>query len=69
MTDTQSVRFDGRQSGYVPPAELTIDPSLKMHRGKRQRVDPITFEVVRHSLWNVNEEHGATIQRLSGSSM
>ncbi|MEZ5649573.1 MAG: hydantoinase B/oxoprolinase family protein [Burkholderiaceae bacterium] len=67
MTDTQSVRFDGRQSGYVPPAELTIDPSLKMHRGKRQRVDPITFEVVRHSLWNVNEEHGATIQRLSGS--
>ena len=27
----------------------------------------MTFEVVRHALWNVNEEHGATIQRLSGS--
>ena len=30
-------------------------------------IDPITYEVVRHALWNVNEEHGATIQRLSGS--
>ena len=27
----------------------------------------MTFEVIRHNLWNVNEEHGATIQRISGS--
>ncbi|MEZ5657169.1 MAG: hydantoinase B/oxoprolinase family protein [Burkholderiaceae bacterium] len=67
MADTQGIRFDGRQSGYVPPEHLNIDPRLKLHKARRQRIDPITFEVVRHSLWNVNEEHGATIQRLSGS--
>lgn len=62
-----TLRFDGRQSGYVPPAVLDIDPALRLHRPRRTKVDPITFEVIRHSLWNVNEEHGATIQRLSGS--
>ncbi len=59
--------FDGRRSGYVPPKQLRISPSLKLHRKWKTRIDPVTFEVVRHALWNVNEEHGATIQRLSGS--
>jgi N-methylhydantoinase B len=27
----------------------------------------VTYEVIRHNLWTVNEEHGATIQRISGS--
>src|SRR5207253_2439369 len=40
---------------------------LKLHRKGKKEIDPVTFEVVRHALWNVNEEHGATIQRLSGS--
>lgn len=62
-----TIRLDGRQGGYVPPKTLKIDARLKLHRGKRQKLDPITFEVIRHSLWNINEEHGATIQRLSGS--
>ena len=30
-------------------------------------VDPITYEVVRHRLWSLNEEHGITIARISGS--
>src|ERR1044071_9338202 len=54
-------------SGYVPPETLTISPKLKLHRKAKSAIDPVTFEVVRHALWNVNEEHGATIQRLSGS--
>ncbi|MDX1330050.1 MAG: hydantoinase B/oxoprolinase family protein, partial [Burkholderiaceae bacterium] len=68
MTETiATIRLDGRQGGYVPPKTLTIDAKLKLHKGAKQTVDPITFEVIRHSLWNINEEHGATIQRLSGS--
>jgi len=51
----------------VPPKKLSISPRLKLHRKARREIDPVTFEVVRHALWNVNEEHGATIQRLSGS--
>src|SRR6266513_1740246 len=30
-------------------------------------VDPITFEVVRHRLWAINDEAAATLRRVSGS--
>jgi len=59
--------FDGRRTGYVPPTKLAISPRLRLHRRTARNVDPITYEVIRHALWHVNEEHGATIQRLSGS--
>src|ERR1700722_19513026 len=59
--------FDGRQHGYVPPEKLTISPKLTLHKTWDAKVDPVTFEVIRHALWNINEEHGATIQRISGS--
>ncbi|MEO1191386.1 MAG: hydantoinase B/oxoprolinase family protein [Pseudomonadota bacterium] len=64
MTDTS---FDGVTYGYVPPKQLRISPKLKLHRGTETEVDPVTYEVIRHNLWNINEEHGATIQRISGS--
>src|SRR5882757_9635117 len=64
MTDT---KFDGKQYGYVPPATLTISPKLTLNKTWETGIDPVTFEVIRHALWNINEEHGATIQRISGS--
>jgi len=51
----------------VPPKRLKIDKKLKLHTKHTKKIDPITYEVVRHSLWHLNEEHGATIQRISGS--
>ncbi len=59
--------FDGVKRGYVPPRELRIHESLRLHRDAEADLDPVTYEVVRHNLWNINEEHGATIQRISGS--
>ena len=59
--------FDGKRMGYVPPKKLAIAKKLRLHTKYAKHVDPITYEVVRHALWNLNEEHGATIQRLSGS--
>ena len=59
--------FDGVNSPYIPPKELRISPKLKLHRDAASELDPVTYEVIRHNLWNVNEEHGATIQRISGS--
>jgi N-methylhydantoinase B len=35
--------------------------------GTRLRLDPSTFEIVRHRLWHVNDEGALTISRLSGS--
>ncbi|MGH8741138.1 MAG: hypothetical protein ACREUN_09520, partial [Burkholderiales bacterium] len=59
LNELTGVVFDGRRSGYVPPKQLRISPKLKLHRKARNQIDPVTFEVVRHALWNVNEEHGA----------
>ena len=67
LSEMKGVVFDGKTYGYVPPKKLTIAPKLKLHREYKKKIDPITYEVVRHSLWHVNEEHGATIQRISGS--
>ena len=67
ISEMKGASFNGREMGYVPPKKLSISPKLKLHREKTTKIDPITYEVVRHALWHVNEEHGATIQRISGS--
>ncbi|MBX9606945.1 MAG: hydantoinase B/oxoprolinase family protein [Gammaproteobacteria bacterium] len=64
MTD---VDFNGVENPYVPPKVLRIASKLKLHQRWDENVDPVTYEVIRHNLWQINEEHGATIQRLSGS--
>ncbi len=67
VSEMKDAAFDGKTMGYVPPKTLSISKKLRLHTKRAKRIDPITYEVVRHSLWHVNEEHGATIQRLSGS--
>jgi N-methylhydantoinase B len=67
VSELKNVSFNGRETGYVPPEKLRISKKLKLHTRGAKKLDPITYEVIRHSLWNANEEHGATIQRLSGS--
>ena len=67
VSETKGTAFDGRKTGYVPPKKLSISRKLKLQSKHVKNLDPITYEVVRHALWHVNEEHGATIQRLSGS--
>ena len=52
---------DALTFGYVAPEVLDIKGDLKLHRDAEEDIDPFTFEVIRHSLFNVNEEHGATI--------
>ncbi len=59
--------YDGVTFPYIPGTTLAIDPRLQLHRDWTDKIDPITYEVVRHHLWNINEELGMTIQRISGS--
>jgi len=59
--------MDGRRDGYVPGKILNIDPSLKFFDRKAEALDPITYEVIRNNLWSINEVHGDTIVRVSGS--
>ncbi|MEM7540054.1 MAG: hydantoinase B/oxoprolinase family protein [Pseudomonadota bacterium] len=67
ISQTTGVNFDGVNHPYVPGETLNISPKLKLHQTWDREIDPVTYEVVRHNLWQINEEHGATIQRLSGS--
>ena len=66
-TATPDLPWDGRLRSYVPGPELRIDPGLGLHRDTEEALDPVTYEVIRHNLWNINEEHGATIVKVSGS--
>ncbi|PCK23047.1 hydantoinase B/oxoprolinase family protein [Rhodococcus qingshengii] len=56
--------WDGRVRGYIPQEPLTIAPDLLLHTETEEEVDPVTFEVIRYSLLNINVEHGHTLQRL-----
>jgi N-methylhydantoinase B len=60
-------QWDGKQLPYIPPKSLSIDSSLTFHDDADDTVDPVTHEVLRHALWNVNVEHGNTIMKISGS--
>jgi N-methylhydantoinase B len=57
--------WDGSTRGYVPQEPLSIHSSLKLHQGIDVDVDPITYEVVRNALTNINLEHADMLQRLS----
>lgn len=48
-------------------ATETFDVTSLFHRETSAQIDPITYEVIRHNLWNINEEHAATIIKVSGS--
>ena len=56
--------WDGVARSYIPPKQLTIDPSVKLSTEQTPEVDPVTAEVVRYALLNANFEHAELIQRL-----
>ncbi len=59
--------WDGKVYPYIAPKQLKIDARLKLHREAVAKLDPITYEVLRYALWNLNVEHGNTIVKVSGS--
>ena len=56
--------WDGVARSYIPPKQLTIDPSVTLSTEQAAEVDPVTAEVVRYALLNANFEHADLIQRL-----
>jgi N-methylhydantoinase B len=51
--------------GYIGPTEPRT--SAPLHTERSHDVDPVSYEVIRHALWNINIEHGETILKVSGS--
>ncbi len=69
ITDEDEHRafWDGIAHAFIPGSELRVPEGLKLHSAADDDVDPITFEVVRHSLWNTNQEHGTVLSNLAVS--
>jgi N-methylhydantoinase B len=63
------VMMDGRLHCYVPSEPLKVSSSLEFHTTSVpiEEINPIDFEVIRYQLWSLNEEHGETIAKISGS--
>ena len=57
--------WDGIVRGYAPPDELSISPRLRLQTAEDPDVDPISYEVIRNSLQNINlgqQPHSIIIQ-------
>ena len=54
--------WDGVTHAYIPTPELRVPEGLRLHRDAASEIDPITYEVIRHGLWNANAEHVRVIE-------
>jgi N-methylhydantoinase B len=59
--------WDGTTHAFIPGSEVKVPPGLRLHRDAVDEIDPITYEVVRHGLWNANAEHVRVIENLAVS--
>jgi N-methylhydantoinase B len=61
------IKWDGKVYPYIPSEPLKIDPVIQLHENIEENLDPISFEVIRYAMWNINVEQGNTLLRISGS--
>ncbi len=66
-TPLDTIAWDGQKQGYIPSDPPIIHPALTLHDTATSDVDPVTAEVVRYALMNINLEHANLLQRLSVS--
>ncbi|MFB6170159.1 MAG: hydantoinase B/oxoprolinase family protein [Haloarculaceae archaeon] len=59
--------WEGVDLPYVPDGDLDLPDDVELHTDTDESVDPVTHEVIRHSLWNANRENGNTIENLAVS--
>lgn len=59
--------WDGTTHAFIPDGAPVVPPNLTLHRDAATDIDPITYEVVRHGLWNANAEHVRVIENLAVS--
>jgi len=67
MNASAEINWNGKVYPYVPSDPLQIDPSIDLHTAVADEIDPISFEVIRYAMWNINVEQGNTLLKVSGS--
>jgi N-methylhydantoinase B len=61
--------WDGVDHAFNPTGPVRVPPGLNLSRDAATDIDPITYEVVRHGLWNANAEHVRVIENLAVSQI
>lgn len=59
--------WDGVELPYIPSEDFDASHFVDVHDQYEDALDPVTYEVIRHSLWNINREAGQTIENLAVS--
>ena len=54
---------------FNPTGPVKVPPNLTLSTEAETEIDPITYEVVRHGLWNANAEHVREIENLAVSQI
>jgi len=67
VTERPAGFWDGVTHAFIPDREVRVPDGLRLHRDAAADIDPITYEVVRHGLWNANAEHVRVIENLAVS--
>jgi N-methylhydantoinase B len=66
---SEGIEWDGVKRPYIPDMPKVIAKAsehLEFY-DERTDVDPVLFEVIRHNLLQITDDHGKVIERLSGS--
>lgn len=59
--------WDGDVHAYIRSGPVRVPEGLRLHTGAEVDLDPVTHEVIRHSLWNTNVDHLRVITNLAVS--
>ena len=54
-------------NGYLEPDLQRVAEHVRLHTEQDETLDPVTYEIIRSKLANINIDHGETIRRISGS--
>lgn len=62
-------KYDGIERSYIPADDLEIPGDVSLFTDIVSDLDPVTYEVARHKLWNTNQEMGNTVENLAVSKI
>ena len=65
--DIQARKTAAAQFGYLNPVLSQVEDHITLHTDQDDSLDPVTYEIIRSKLGNINIDHGETIRRISGS--
>lgn len=67
MTTPDTDELNGIDKPYIPGDDIDIPGDISLHEETVDELDPVTYKVIQHRLWNINQQHGEIIENLAVS--